>query len=259
MTRPNAPEAIRPRIDAGLLAPSTAWGVLALRPGLAVAFQLLFTLGYALAGHPDPWRAAADWWLGSFALGEVVNLWLLARLASREGIRLRGVYNAGVPGTRRGDLAWFALALLVSGPLAMLPNAWIAQALWGDAQVGADLSFRPLPLPGVIAILVGFPVVHALTELPTYFGYVLPRLRAAGLGRAAAIGVTGAVLSVQHAFLPLLFDWLFFVWRSFMFLGFALWCGFVLDRRPTVLPWMMAFHWLLDLSLPLVILSLSLG
>jgi hypothetical protein len=38
-------------------------------------------------------RQAADWWLGWLALGEFFNLWLLARLASREGLRLRDLYN----------------------------------------------------------------------------------------------------------------------------------------------------------------------
>ena len=144
---------------------------------LALAFQALFALGYALAGADAPWRAAADWWLGSFALGECINLALLGRLMRREGLRYRDLLGVEKAEWKR-DALWVALALLVSGPIGFLPNWLLGEALWGSAQVGADLAFRALPIAGAWAIVLVFPLVHALTELPTYFGYVMPRLQA---------------------------------------------------------------------------------
>lgn len=239
--------------------PSTSvlGALLLLRSGLALACQVLAFLGFLVAGVAEPWRTAADYWLASFAVGEVVNLAILGRLLRREGLGLRSLL---LPRTsdRRGDLLWLALALAVSGPLAMAPNLLLGQALWGSAEVGADLAFRPIE-PTVAAVLVvAFPLVHAATELPTYFGYLLPRLQAAS-GRTWLPALACALaLSAQHVFLPLLPDPRFVLWRLLMFLPFALWLGFVLHRRPTVLPWLVGAHVLLDLSLPIMVLQRSL-
>jgi hypothetical protein len=169
----NSRDAIKSRIAEGTVSSRSVWGMLLLRPALALTFQLLFTAGYAISGASDPRRAAADWWLGSFALGEVINLWLLVRLAHREGLRYRDLLGVR-KGEGKRDALWVAIALVVSGPLGFLPNIGLGIALWGDAQVGADLMFRALPVAGAWAILIVFPLVHALTELPTYFGYVMP-------------------------------------------------------------------------------------
>jgi hypothetical protein len=230
--------------------------LLALRPALALGGQCALALILWASGTPDPWRRAADAWLATFAIGECLNLWILLHLARREGRSVRALYQVGGRATLRGDLLWLVLALVVSGPLVMAPNLLIADLLWGDPQGPADLIFRPLPLPVAVAILIGFPVVHALTELPTYFGTVMPRLRGT-LGSPGALAVTALVLSLQHAFLPLLFDVRYLAWRALMFLPFALWMGFVVHRRPTLLPFLVAAHYLLDLSLPLLVLQAS--
>ena len=253
-SHPNAVDRITDRVEE--IRPATVWGMLLLRPGLALALQCLFAAGFALGGQADPWRQAADWWLGWLALGEFANLWLLARLARREGLGWRDLYNRA-PGGGRRDIRWLLLALVVAGPVGYLPNILLGSLLWGDAQVGADLSFRALPLVAAWAILFLFPIVHALTELPTYFGYVMPRLQALTGRRTLPLLVCAFVLSTQHIFLPLLFDWRFLLWRFLMFLPFALWLGWVIDRRPTVLPYLAIAHGLIDLSLPILVLAAS--
>jgi hypothetical protein len=63
---PNAVDQIADRIEG--IRPSTVWGMLLLRPGLALALQCLFAAGFAIGGQADPWRLAADWWLGWLAM-----------------------------------------------------------------------------------------------------------------------------------------------------------------------------------------------
>jgi hypothetical protein len=87
----------------------------------------------------------------------------------------------------------------------------------------------------------------------------MPRLASANGWRIRAVVVCAAVLSVQHVFLPLLFDWRYLVWRALMFLPFALWLGYVIYRRPTTLPYLVVAHALLDSSLPIAVLMLSLN
>lgn len=236
---------------------AVVWGMLFVRSFLAIGLQTTFAAVALLAGASDPWRVASDWWLGWFAIANVATLVLLQRAVHRDGHRLRDLYRVRRHSVR-GDLPWVIVALVVAGPIGFLPNILLGQALWGNAQVGADLSFRALPVAAAVAILVTFPIVQAAAELPTYFGYVLPRLQSLYGWRARALIVTALTLSTQHIFLPLLLDWRFLVWRALMFIPFAFWIGFVLQRRPTALPYLAIAHGLLDASLPVLVLIASL-
>ena len=239
------------------VAPLAVWGVLFLRPALAIVAQVLVAGAFLLSGSQDPWRLAADWWLAWFGAVSVVNLAVLRLLLHREGRRLRDLYRFERSG-RRTDLAWAAAVFVVSGPVAMLPNLLLAGALWGEgATTGADLSFRALPVVAAALLVVSFPVVHAMAELPTYYGYVMPRLSAITGWEWRAMLVPALVLSAQHVFLPFLLDWRFVVWRALMFLPFALWIGFAVMRRPTTLPYLVVGHALIDLSLPILVLVAS--
>lgn len=255
---PNDIPAVEARIAEGSISSRSVWGMLLLRPALALTFQLLLTAGYAMSGAADPWRSAADWWLGSFALGELINMWLLMRLTRREGLRYRDLLGVR-PGEWKRDLLWVLVAFAVSGPLGFLPNIGLGAILWGDAQVGADLMFRALPVAGAWAILIVFPLVHALTELPTYFGYVMPRLQALTGKRVWPALACALVLSAQHVFLPLLWDWRFITYRLLMFLPFALWLAWVVNRRPTTLRYLAIGHYFLDFQLPVFVLLVSLA
>jgi hypothetical protein len=230
--------------------------MLLVRTGLAIGLQAGVALIALAAGSSDPWRVAADWWLGWFVLVNLITLELLRRLLANEGRRLRDLYRLD-RARLRADLGWLAIVLVVAGPLGVLPNILLGQALWGTSQVGADLSFRALPVGAALAILLIFPVVQGAAELPTYFGYVLPRLQARYGWRVRGVLVAALMLSTQHVFLPLLFDWRFVAWRAFMFLPFALWFGFALDRRPRLMPFLVVAHGLLDASLPILVLVAS--
>lgn len=254
---PDSASAIAPRLADGRLTSGTVWSMLFLRWGLALGAQCVFAVGYMVAGAADPWNAAAAWWLTSFALAEVFNLWLLARLARREGLRLRDLYAFGDRSTLKGDLTWLALAFVVTAVAAAVPNPVIATALWGGPQRASDLLFRAVPVWVAWVTIVGFPIVHALTELPTYFGYVMPRLEALTRRPWLAMALCALALSTQHVFLPLIFDWRYLVWRATMFLPLAFWMAFALKKRPTLMPYLVATHVLLDASLPVFVLLAS--
>jgi hypothetical protein len=85
--------------------------------------------------------------------------------------------------------------------------------------------------------------------LPNYYGYVMPRLKTltgAGWQIVILVGVSHAL---QHITLPLLFDLRFMLWRFGMFLPFALFIACVVNWRPSLLPYLMVVHGLLDASL----------
>ena len=232
--------------------------MLPIRIVLAITFQALFALGYLVTGHDAPWRSAADLWLASFALAEFCNLWLLARFARAEGIRLADLYNPR-RASRTRDLKWTGLAAVVAAPLALFPAALLARALWSNPEIGEEMLFHPVWVPAAWAILIVFPVIHALTELPTYYGYVLPRLQALTTRAALPLVLTASTLALQHAVLPLLFDTRYLLWRALMFLPLAFSFGWIIQRRPTTMPYLAAAHGLLDVSLPIFVLTASLS
>jgi hypothetical protein len=237
--------------------PTPVLGMLVLRPVLAVLFQAILAALFLAAGSTAAWRDAADWWLATFALVSVVNLVVLRWLLHREGGRLRDLYRPSAD--RLADLKWAGVALLLAGPIAFIPNLALAALLWSSPEVGSDLIFRSLPVLAAVTLVVAFPVVHAMAELPTYFGYVMPRLAVLVDSRWQALLVTALVLSLQHIALPLLFDWRYAVWRALMFLPFALLIGFVVMRRQTSLPYLVVGHALIDASLPILVLLVSLS
>jgi hypothetical protein len=243
-------------VEVATIRPAPVLGMLALRPALAIAFQAGLATIFLAAGSATPWRSAADWWLATFALVSLVNLVLLRWVLHREGGRLRDLYRPSAD--RIADLKWAGLALLLAGPIAFLPNVALGMMLWGSPETGSDLSFRSLPVLAAVALVVAFPIVHAMAELPTYFGYVMPRLAVIIGSRWQALLIAAAVLSLQHVVLPLLFDWRYVAWRALMFLPFALWIGFVVMRRSTTMPYLVVAHALLDASLPIMVLLASL-
>ncbi len=255
---PNSPESLMPKVANGQIPRRRAWFMLVLRSALSFALLLLLSAIYRLAGSDSPVSDSAAWWLWFVTAANIACLAWMVRFGRQEGLRLREIYFAS-RATWKGDLAWFLLAGIVSAAVAMPPGTLLAQALWGDANFPTNLLFRPLPLWAIYPLFLLMPTTQALAELPTYWGYVAPRLRAAGINRWLVIGIIGFWLSIQHMFFSFQPDWRYNLWLAVKFLPFALWTGFVIDRRPTTLPYLMVLHFLLDATLPLLTLMVSQG
>ncbi len=224
-----------------------AWGLLFLRTATFLAAQALVVLGLALTGAREPWWSSAAWWPVTATLANLVGLVLLDGRLRAEGLGWRDLLQLRREGTGWGREA---LALLVTLPIiavaAALPPAWIGAALWGDQAVGQALLIGPLPLWAAWVSLIAFPVTTAAVELPTYAGYVLPRLRAGGLPVVLAVLLVGLVLGVQHGALPFLPAKQFFIWRTTMFIPFGLAIVGAIAWRPRLLPLFVVVHGLLD-------------
>lgn len=66
--------------------------------------------------------------------------------------------------------------------------------------------------------------------------------------------LVGSVLSLQHMFFSFQLDWRYDLWLALKFLPFALWTGVVVDRRPNALHYLMLLHFLIDATLPYLVL-----
>ena len=217
--------------------------------------QALLALAFLGAGHDAPWQAAAAAWPLSVTVTSVVTLIVLRRRLRAEGRRLRDLYR--IKGATLGsDLRATAVLVVAAGVLASAPNLGLAWLLWGDLEAGVALLVRPVPDLVAWVALVAFPLAVGLSELPWYFGYALPRLRAL-VGAHRAVLVSAAALALQHVTIPLLFDLRFVAWRALMFVPFALLLALVLQRRPRLLPYLVAVHVVLDLSVGVQIWLMS--
>jgi hypothetical protein len=101
-----------------------------------------------------------------------------------------------------------------------------------------------------------FPLTIGFAELPTYFGYVMPRLASQLKNGWLAWLIASLALAAQHMFLPLILDGGFILWRLLMYLPFALFGGLLIKLRPTLLPYSMIVHALADVSAVLVYLTI---
>ena len=255
---PNTPEMLVSKVANGQIPSTRVWLMLVLRSVLSFGLLLLLAVVYGFWGNAAPVTAASARWLWFITIANIACIVLMFRFGRMEGIRLRDIYFFN-RSTWKGDLLWFLIAGIVSALVAMPPGMLLATALWGDASYPNNMLFQPLPLLAIYPLFLLMPTTQALAELPTYWGYVAPRLRAAGMKRWLVIGIVGFALSIQHMFFSFQLDWRYNLWLAVKFLPFALWTGVVIDRRPTTLPYLMALHFLLDATLPLLILMATQG
>jgi hypothetical protein len=111
-----------------------------------------------------------------------------------------------------------------------------------------------LPNIGVGTLL---PLTNPFAELVTYFGYVMPRVRALSGRVWIAVAAAAFMLAAQHMAFPLIFDWRFLLWRVLMFIPFAVWLGLCMIWRPRLLPFLLIGHALLDATLILYLFPLA--
>jgi hypothetical protein len=234
------------------------WLMLLARTALFAFYQALIALVFWIAGDPEPWTRSTAWWPLSAILANADTLGLLWLAARREGIRVWRLYNFDRTSVKR-DMLWLAGAVVVSAPLGYLPNVWLAEALFDDPTAPVTIMFQQLPPWMLWTALLLFPLTIVLAELPAYYGYAMPRIRQQ-VGKVWWVPLlVGLAHALQHVTLPLVFDPAFMLWRFGMFLPFAIFLGYVIDRRPSLLPYMMVVHGLLDLQLPLMLFAVASG
>jgi hypothetical protein len=250
---PNSKISIRERVAAHKISWPRPILMLFSRLVLFAAWQGVVALAFALRGSPDPWGDSVAWWPLTVTLTNLVSIVFLRLVAKAEGLRLRDLYRVERHSFWR-ELLLSLGALVICGPLSMLPNTLLGNLLFGDVNLTAAMMFRPLPVAAVYGLMLLLVVTQPFAELPTYFSYVMPRLAAlTGKGWAAVI-VAAFMLGAQHVAFPLIFDVRFILWRLLMFLPLALWIGFALYKRPRLLPYLMVGHALLDFTLLFMLL-----
>jgi|WetSurMetagenome_2_1015567.scaffolds.fasta_scaffold12588_3 hypothetical protein len=226
--------------------------MLVFRPILFVLFQAIIAVALLALGNGSPWKTSQGYWVVSALFANVPTYLALRGLLRKEGVR----YFDGVRFTK--SLWWHDLLIagglfLLAGPIAMLPNTMIANALWGGPEASYHLFFRKIPL-WIVCIGFVWPITQGLVELPAYFSYCMPRLERILKNGWLAWAVSSFFLAFQHVALPAIFDGRYLLWRLGMFLPFAFFVGLCLKLRPRLFPYLMIAHGLVDVPVVAMLL-----
>ena len=233
---------------------SHPWFMLISRSVLFMIFQTLIALILFATGTTSAWDESARWWTFLAFLANFVSIYLLVRLFNAEGKRYFEVFRFS-RATWKTDLLWFIIASIIAMPVVDAPREPLAIAIFGDAMTATNMMFRPLPTWAFVLSFL-FPLTITFSELPTYFGYCMPRLEAQLKNGWVAWLIASFFLAAQHMFLPLILDGGYLLWRFGMFLPFALFTGLVVKLRPALLPYFMIVHALLDVTTVLIYLMI---
>ncbi len=220
--------------------------------------QALIAAGYAVSGEPSPWSASVGWWPITATVTNLLSLTMLSRWRKRIGESWGRFYNVEIKREFVGrDLLFLLGVVIVSAPIAYIPNIGLAHLLFGDPETPLNMFVQAIPSGAAWIGLVLFPITIALAELPVYYRWALPRLVAAGRSGGQALFIAALWHAAQHITLPLVFDVRFMLWRFGMFLPFALLVGAVIQRRPRLLPYLMVVHGIIDLQVAWMVWHIS--
>jgi hypothetical protein len=223
---------------------------------LFILIQAFFSVILYLTGATSAWDQSANWWPVVVILTNLVCISLLMRFFRAEGACYWRLFRIDRKHWK-GDLLAMFLITLVFAPVTYFPNIFLGQLLFGSPEATLDLLVRPLPFWVVYGVIILFPLTQGLAELPTYFGYVMPRFQKNGMAVWLAVLLPSLVLGFQHLALPLIFDARFIAWRAFMYLPFAILVGAILHWRPRLLPYLVVVHILMDLSFTTMLLNVA--
>jgi hypothetical protein len=213
---------------------------------LLVSRLLLFAFFQAtLAVVLHSWMDSVKYWMITASITNLASIILLARLYKKERGSYFFVFHF-IKSTFKTDVAIFAGLFLISIPVALVPSLALSTWLWGNTTYYHQMLFQPLSIYLTVCLLVIFPVSMALAELPTYFGYIMQRLPKHFRSRLWVLLVPVIFLSIQHCTLPFVFDLKFIAFRGLMYLPFSLMLGIALYKRPSLFPFLVIQHGLLD-------------
>ena len=251
---PNSKAALVERHHADLITWRWPVAILFVRLVLAVLLQALLAAWFAAKGHPNPWQAAAPWWIVYGSLIDIGCLGLLWWLTKRESVRLFDLVGFQRRYLRRDVLIGLGFIVLIGG-LAFAAS----ELVFGPLVYGAGtppLPMSPLPLWGALYALLVWPVVWAIAEDTTYLGYALPRLEILFGNRWSALVLVNFGWSVQHVALPIIdVQWALYRLTHVLVIGLVWTMAYLLIRR--LLPFFLS-HWAFNFSAVLFLVVLPL-
>jgi hypothetical protein len=191
------------------------------------------------------WIESEKYWILVATITNVFSILILKKLLQNDGVKFLSLFQFDRKQLTKDILIFIGLAL-ISIPLVLLSNYGLNILIYGTSTHYADIMFQPIPKGLTYFLLIAFPLSIAFAELPTYFGYIMPLLKAKLKSKILIVLIPAFFLSIQHGALPLVFELDFILFRAFVFLPFAILVGVSLFKKPSLLPYFVIFHSVLD-------------
>jgi hypothetical protein len=198
---------------------------------LFLLFQML--LAFVLKS----WDVSIKYWTLSATMTNIISIVLLYALFKHENISCFSLFRFQKTQWKT-DLIWFLILFVISVPIAIIPSLALSNLFWGNTEYYHQVLFQPVNQNLLYFLLLMYPVTTGIAELPTYFGYIMPRLKIHLKANWLVIAMPVIAFSIQHCTLPLVFEAKFILFRGIMYLLFALVFGIALYKRPSLLPWL---------------------
>ncbi len=230
------------------------WLMLFSRSAFFMFFQGLIALLLLITGASSAWNESTRWWTFIVTLANLASLYVLVRLYKGEGRNFFETLRFS-RSTWKTDVLWLVGFSVIGLPVAAWPREPLAAAIFGDSMVATRMLFQPLPTWAFVFSFL-FPLTIWFSELPTYFGYCMPRLETLLKNGWIAWILASLALAAQHMFLPLILNNGYLLWRFGMFLPFALVSGLAIKFRPSLMPYFVTVHALMDITTVLVYIML---
>lgn len=207
--------------------------------------QIVFFGFYLIILKNNEWLLTAKYW-PIFALsGGIISIIITGMIMKRDNEQIMDFYKFEKKHIFK-DIITITVILLLLSPLVLISNILSTKLLFEDPTMIEKIMFQKLPLWALITSFL-FPVVTALTEIPVYYGFVLPKL---SKQMSVFIAMPAVIFFhlFQHCFLPFMFDIKFIIWRFIMFTPLAVILAITIYARRRLMPYLIIIHMILDFS-----------
>ncbi len=220
-------------------------GLLAFRSILFIIAGLLFT---ALTGQSL--EGASRWWSLICIVCNIITILVLMAVCKNEGTTYRALIGNH---KSQVDFKYTLFIVLIMLSLGMGGMYGFAFMIFGYVPV---IMLQPIPIWLAVMNLFLLPFTIVFAEFPLYFGYGFNRIEKETGSKGLSVFIPMFFYSLQHAFIPLLFDWKHVLFRFLSFLPLLMVLGMIYDRKRKLKPLMIG-HAVLDFATATQILLTS--
>ncbi len=218
-----------------------------LRSALFIIFGLLLAILTA-----QTLEELSQWWTLITVLVNVITIIVLIVICKKEKtsyFKLLGNFRSKSGFKQTGLIVFVMLALGIG---SMYGFSFL---IFGYMPV---TMLQPIPIWIAVVNLLFLPLTIILAEFPLYFGYVLNKIDEKTKNKKLAILYPMFFYSLQHSFVPLLFDYKHILFRFLSFLPLLLVLGMIYYKTRNLKPLIIG-HAILDFAVAAQIVMTSLS
>lgn len=218
-----------------------------LLPFRCVVFLLVFIVGAFIANKKL--EEISNWWSIVASVVNVVTISLLIFISKKQGSSYWQLINYQRGKTTVKQIVSMTVIILVVGMLGMYLAGYIC---YGVIPYAAPMMIAPIPLWLAIINVVVLPVTTTFAEEGLYLGCGVNNIN----NKFLAIIIPAFFFSLQHSFIPTLFDVKYIVYRFLSFLPLTIYLCWIYQKKKNPLP-IMVGHAIIDVATVMQILATS--